>query len=439
MKQMKFDPQKYFGSSGALLFGVIKLADLVKEVTSLNVDDYLGPVNAKVQQLEQLKVSLATAAEAGAAQIKQQMENLTQEIRDLNAGYKNFRIPVLKTFENDTSVTTQYIWKGGAKPTMTAGIVTVTCNEPDNTISVVTNYVQRKNSSSKPLFSTASAINNFNVTLAGLIQVNFTQVGFSVDNNAKVDVNIQMQPKPIKFLGVLSFINDFEKLIPAQGFSDPPFLDVTTAGVKTGYSMSVPDLQLGAFTLSNISLGAYVNLPFNGDALTVGFNFCERNQPFTLTISALGGGGFFGFELDFKGIRQIEAALEFGAAVAINLGVAKGRVSIMGGIYFKMVFKDDKNDIQLTGYVRMNGCLSIIGLIKASVEFYMALTALMTGDKCTSVYGEVTVKIKVSVAFFSKTVSIHTSREFAGAGNDPNFQMMHTKEDWLNYCSTFAA
>jgi hypothetical protein len=439
MEKMSFDPQKYFGSSGALLFGVIKLGDLMQGIGSINVDDYTGPLNAKVQELSTLKVSLAAATESSAATIKSQIETVAQSIRELNAGYKNFRIPMLKTFEDDASITTQYIWKGAAKPSFTAEIVTVTCNDADNAISVVTNYVQRKDSSSKPLFNTASSINNFSVTLAGLIQVNFDKVGFAVDNNAKVDVNIQMKPKPIKFLGVLSFINDFEKLIPAQGFSDPPFLDVTTAGVKTGYNMSVPDLQLGAFTLSNISLGAYVNLPFNGDALTVGFNFCERNQPFTLTIAALGGGGFFGFELDFKGIRQIEAALEFGAAVAINLGVAKGRVSIMGGIYFKMVFKEGKNDIQLTGYVRMNGCLSIIGLIKASVEFYMGLTALMTGDKCTSVYGEVTVKIKVSVAFFSKTVSIHTSREFAGAGNDPNFQMMTSQQDWLAYCGAFAA
>ncbi len=440
MQVMKFNPKTYFNGSTALLFGIIKLSDLIKEIGTVSADDYAGQVTAKVQQLEQLKISLAAATDtATAAGIRKEMEKQGQVLRDFNASYKNFRIPMLKTFEDDTSVTTQYVWKGAAVPSLSVGIVAFTCHDQANAISVTTNYIQRKQSTEKPVFNTTSSINDFTVTIAGMLEVGFNKVGFSVDNNAKVDVNVVMKPKPVKFLGVLSFINDFEKLIPADGFSDPPFLDVSTAGVKTGFSLSVPDLQLGAFTLSNIAIGAYVNLPFNGEALSIGFNFCERNQPFTLTISGLGGGGFFGFEADFKGLRRLEAALEFGAAIAINLGVAKGKVSVMGGIYFKMVFKEGINIVELTGYVRMNGCLSVLGLIRASVEFYMGLTAVMTGSKCNSVYGEVTVKVKVSVAFFSKTVSIHTSREFAGAGNDPNFGMMNTEQDWLDYCSAFAA
>jgi hypothetical protein len=240
----------------------------------------------------------------------------------------------------------------------------------------------------------------------------------------------------MQFLGPLSFINGLKDIIPANGFSDPPFLDVTTQGVKTGFTLAVPDIQLGAFTLSHLSLGAMVNLPFTGAPMTLRFNFCERQQPFTLTVSALGGGGFFALELDLKGLRMLEVSLEFGAAASINLGVASGAVSIMAGIYFKMKFETDHNIVELTGYVRINGALSVLGLITASVEFYLGLTYNFTTEKA---WGEATLKIKVSVLFFSKTVSLTTRREFKGSGADPNFRMAISETDWKDYCAAFAA
>jgi hypothetical protein len=92
----------------------------------------------------------------------------------------------------------------------------------------------------------------------------------------------------IVFGGPLSFINTINKLIPANGFSDPPYLEVSLTGIKCGYTLALPNLQLGAFTLSNLSMAAEVNLPFTGGPLTLGFRFCERQQPFTLTVSCLG-------------------------------------------------------------------------------------------------------------------------------------------------------
>jgi hypothetical protein len=137
------------------------------------------------------------------------------------------------------------------------------------------------------------------------------------------------------------------------------------------------------------------------------FPFLRKTTTFHPYRILSGGGGFFGLELDLNGIRQIEASLEFGAAASINLGVASGAVSIMAGIYFKMTLVDDHNSTQLTGYVRINGAVSVLGLITASIELYMALTYLMDKHKA---YGEASLKIKVEVLFFSKTVTLHTQR-----------------------------
>ena len=71
-----------------------------------------------------------------------------------------------------------------------------------------------------------------------------------------------------------------------------------------------------------LSLGAGFLPAVRCQAAEVRFNFSERQRPFSLTVSLLGGGGFFAIGVGTEGVREIEAALEFGAALSINLGVA---------------------------------------------------------------------------------------------------------------------
>jgi|CXWL01.1.fsa_nt_gi hypothetical protein len=350
------------------------------------------------------------------------------------------KIPNLVTEETATEYITSYVIKPELKNLDIGGFVGFK-KQGGAEFVIITQVKAKKKNPTAPEFSTAAWIKNFKIGIVKvdsdyLIGIDFKQIKFAVDAGKKADVSVDMGNPCIVFGGPLSFINQINKLIPADGFSDPPYLDVSLTGIKCGYTLALPNLQLGAFTLSNISLASEVNLPFTGGPLTLDFRFCERQQPFTLTVSCLGGGGFFGMQLDLNGIRQIEAALEFGAAASINLGVASGAVSIMAGIYFKMTFETDHNSTQLTGYVRINGAVSVLGLITASIELYMALTYLIDKKKA---YGEASLKIKVEVLFFSKTVTLHTQRTFAGSGSDPNFQMALTQGDWQDYCGAFAA
>ncbi len=96
----------------------------------------------------------------------------------------------------------------------------------------------------------------------------------------------------------------------------------------------LPALEVGVFALSNASLGASFSLPFDGTPVAVKFAFSHREHPFSLTVSLLGGGGFFGIGISSHGVNEIEAALEFGACCAIDLGVASGSVEVKAGIYF---------------------------------------------------------------------------------------------------------
>jgi hypothetical protein len=366
--------------------------------------------------------------------------NLSKTVSDR---INNSGIPNLVTEDTaDAFITTYAIKPDIGSKTIGSSFARFQPANQANSFQITSTIKAWKNSSKAPEFKSSSELKNFEIGIVGvgsdyLIKVKFDHIKFDVSDKKKPDVSVKLKEGDgISFGGPLSFINALNSLIPMDGFDDPPYLDVSLTGVKCGYTQALPNLQLGAFTLANISIGAEVNLPFTGGPLTMAFRFCERHQPFTLTYACLGGGGFFGLEVDLQGIRQIEAAFELGAAASVNFGVASGAVSIMAGIYFKMTFESGQNSTQLTGYIRINGAVSVLGLITASIELYMALTYLIDKNKA---YGEASLKIKVEVLFFSKTVTIQTQRTFAGSGNDPNFGAAILPADWATYCEAFAA
>ena len=126
-------------------------------------------------------------------------------------------------------------------------------------------------------------------------------------------------------------------------------------------------------------------------------------------MSLLGGGGFFGIAVGPDGVEMLEASFEIGANVSIDVVVASGNVHIMAGVYLKI--SDDQQESQLTGYLRAGGSVDVLGLISASVEFYLGFTYYF-GPPCT-IAGEATVTIEVHVLFFSASVHASLRREFA--------------------------
>jgi hypothetical protein len=165
------------------------------------------------------------------------------------------------------------------------------------------------------------------------------------------------------------------------------------------------------------------------------FAFCERQQPFTLTVALFGGGGFFAISIGLKGVTMIEASLEFGASIALNLGVASGSATIMAGFYFQMT---ETGDFSLTGYFRACGSLSVLGIITVTIEFYLGLTYATKGalEHPGKLWGQCSVTVKIEILFFSISVGVTLEREFAGS--DPTFrQLMPTQNDWTLYCNAF--
>jgi len=290
-------------------------------------------------------------------------------------------------------------------------------------------------------FEAQARLTNFKVNLFGFIIIWFDSLAFKASRGKKPDVAVDMHPgdDSVVFGGPLEFVNELRKVIPSNGFSDPPSLQITPSGIAASYSLSLPNIGVGIFALSNVSLGAGFSLPFDASPMEVKFNFSERQNPFSLTISLFGGGGFFAIGIGSEGVREIEAALEFGAAISIDLGVASGGVEVKAGVYFHWLEAASSKTVELAGYVRIHGELSVLGIISVSLTFNLQLSYLKQGSK-SSVWGEATLTVEIEVLFFSTSVSVQCRREFGGSPSDPTFaDALPLPALWSDYCSAFAA
>lgn len=291
-------------------------------------------------------------------------------------------------------------------------------------------------------FNSLASLTNFKVNLFGFIIIWFDRLKFDAKQGSKPDVIVEFHPgdDAVEFGGPLEFINQLRSLIPSDGFSDPPDISVTPSGISAGYSVNLPAVQVGVFALTNASLGASFALPFDARPMLVRFNFSERQQPFSLTVSMLGGGGFFALAVGSEGVREIEASLEFGAGVSIDLVVASGSVEIKAGIYFHWLESGNQGTVEFAGFVRMHGELSVLGLISASLTFNLQLVFLKDeGAHKSIVWGEATLVVEIDLLIFSADVSVKCRREFANSESDPRFiDLIPDEATWSIYCDAFA-
>jgi hypothetical protein len=293
-----------------------------------------------------------------------------------------------------------------------------------------------------PGFEATAVLNNFKVNLFGFIILWFEQLSFAAKSGQKSDVSVQLRAgsDAVTFGGPLEFVNTLRSVIPGNGFSDPPGISVTPSGISASYSLTLPALEVGVFALANASLSASFSLPFDGTPANVKFYFSRREQPFSLTVSLLGGGGFFGIGISSSGVDEIEAALEFGAALSIDLGVASGSVEVKAGIYFHWLEPaPGKGSVELAGYVRIHGELCVLALISVSLTFNLQLGYLKEGGK-SIVYGEAELTVEIDILMFSTSVSVRCRREFSGGSSDPKFiEQIPTAAIWDEYCEAFAS
>lgn len=471
---LSFEPDKFFpvtpdipGFNLPKIFGALPLGKLLNQVnlgaSAFNqLKNQLSSYREQIDEVRkqillkqaELEKAIAENKNGDISKLKDEIATKTNQLQSLANQVRDFmngqtpRIPNLKTYRVGNSFVAEYRWQPEFNKTTKVfdGFIALNANDPNNTLTINNRMVKSIHAQTPPQVEVMASMQNFNVSIGGMIAVDFRKLTFKAGTQTKKDVKVQLGAVPLRFLGPLSFVNGLQQIIPAEGFGEGVTIKLEGAGIRAGYDLKIPPIEVGIFSLANVSLGASLYLPFTGDPLTLGFNFCSRQNPFLLRVSLFGGGGFFALQTSIAGLTKLEAAFEFSAGLSLNVGVASGGVQVAGGFYYSIEYENDQSISKLSGYLRINGNLSILGIITLSMEFYLSLNAIIvnkmvngeTVKKVEKMIGEASVKVKIEVLFFSKSVTVKVRRELRAADADPLFSDTIPEPAWLDYCKAFA-
>jgi len=413
----EFDPLEYFGGLDARLFGQIQLTDII-----LGYDNVLNEIG----------------------------ENI---------------VPKVITINEKGTITTTFHWSPYLK-TLKLGNFLVLDYYPKRLngydeqhpakdyLDLDVKIVTKKNSRSEVTVN--GMMRRFSIDLFNMVQINFEKIHFNSESKKKMQVDVTLSSEggdnaeaqtPFEFKGQLSFVNSLKDFIPPNGFQiggqTGPFVKVSGSHISLGYTLPIPSIAMGAFTIENIKLLSSFELPLNNAPLMFRFAFCTREEPFYATVAMLGGGGFFGLAIGSKGIEIIEFLLEFGARSTMNFaGIASGCLHMMVGIYMKFT---GERDPPITGTFEAYGRLSVLGMVSASVGFLLSLTYVPEKSLIT---GEATVYVRINTFFFKKTQGITLKQSWYTGENQGqmnvinnqsnfSFEKLMTKRDWVQYWEAF--
>jgi hypothetical protein len=435
--QLKNDVDALLADLGTLLSDPSNPPDLATGLDTIAGD--LNPFIAAVEGAMALPQTERQQLVGVANRIKDQLETaalVTTAERTLVQFAQGLKLPEVITARLD--------WSTEIDPWPSAGSGAIFKPVGQGRITLAVEVQAPTTPGKQPSALASCSISPFDLNLiapVNFIILHFETIEFLLAAGKKPEVNVKFREgNGIEFAGPLSFVNTLKDIIPFDGFSDPPYLDVTSEGINAGFDLAIPDLAVGVFALTNIAVGANLRVPFVDESIETAFNFSSRENPFRLQVALFAGGGFFGITITPAGVRVLEASFEFGAAISINLGVASGGVSIMAGVYFRLEMDGGQTKAQLTGYFRLRGEVDVLGLISASIELYLELTYETSTGKAV---GRATLTIEVEVLFLSFSVEISCEKKFAGANGDPTFaEVMGAPpgepRPWDAYCLAFA-
>lgn len=236
----------------------------------------------------------------------------------------------------------------------------------------------------------------------------------------------------VSFDGDLAFVRELASALPLDGLGGgkAPPVQLTREGITVSIRVALPSISLGLLNLANLAFTAELTVLFSDAPATLCLALSSRADPFLISYSIFGGGGHFALTAGTDGRVQVEASLEFGGVAALDIALAKGVVQAMVGIFFAM----DGDAVALGGYVRIYGCVEVLGIISISVEFYLSLCY-----RSPYAVGCARLTVMVRVLAWSKSVSLEVERRF---GADATAQLDRpgqiTLDQWTEYCCAYA-
>ncbi|MFF7444156.1 hypothetical protein [Streptomyces sp. NPDC008122] len=264
----------------------------------------------------------------------------------------------------------------------------------------------------RPQLRTTGEVTDFTLEIptraSALVVLTFTKVRFT--GNSGENPSLTFELADARLAGKLNFVRTLAEKIPQAGRGGP-HVEISAARIRATYTIAVPTLGMGVFTVQNLAIRIGLTLSLEQRPIEIDFAFATRERPFLVTVSGFGGGGYLELGVSAGGsdggLQRFVGGIEFGASVAMDFGVAAGEVHVFGGV----VFVKKGSTIEITGYLRIGGSVSVLGLIRVSVELTLSLTYDVEHNE---LHGSARLVITVDLTFWSTSVTLECHKSFKG-------------------------
>jgi len=258
-------------------------------------------------------------------------------------------------------------------------------------------------------------LNNFNVAVKisseDVLLVKFSE--FDIKSSDKAAKKVSVKIHSVAFGGPLDFFAKLAEKVkmPGSGLRiNPSFRDL-----EIGYSFPIPSITSPAFNFSNIKFDVALRITYADSSsvkpllLEVGIN--RPADKFLITVGIFGGRGHFTLSASPERLEKIDAAIEYGGYIGINLGIASGYVFLFAGV--RMIYKSS-GDLTLVGYIICEGGVTVFGFISIYLTVELAMTYRRINNQA-ALYGSAYLRYSVKIGFFKMSFGIGFTKQITGA------------------------
>lgn len=266
---------------------------------------------------------------------------------------------------------------------------------------------------------------DWRVVCSGQDIITFRRTGLFFDESGKLDFKIA--PERVELAEPLEFLTNF---LAASGKGkglvvEPLLRGGVPAGVIATLDIALPDLTLGAFAITSLSLHVMFGVAAIPEFEVIGeVSVAQRTAPFTLSVWILNGGGYLTQRMSFRPTARPKPVLTYtldvgivaGVGLGFNFGVVSGGVWLQVGCSIAITWTTERggNSTTVTVFILARGNVDIAGLITASIMLLLEVSydgARMIGR------GTLRLSFKISM-FYTLRVNQKVEYTFIGKKSD---------------------
>jgi hypothetical protein len=221
--------------------------------------------------------------------------------------------------------------------------------------------------------ATGRILGDWQLVISGISLMTFSQTELSFDDAS--GVRFSVDPRNVKLPGVMEFLSTLMRTGTGEGGLT---IGALPDGFQSVLDLPIPDVQAGAFGISNLRLSASFAARFEREfLLQVGCGLARRDAPFSLTVFVLGGGGFLQAAATYApSSRRFECQTDLGITVSASLAIALG--PIKGGVYVYFgvtaQYRSGGAGMTLGVMFLIRGEVSVLSIVSACISLLLEAT-----------------------------------------------------------------